>query len=911
MLCEKCEKFDIQAFAKKNFPTRGYRVEDVRRAARNGCSFCALLEEHLLDGRGRQGDSSHQVLVHRRSTRSLLSPYKIMRFLSMASGSVTVLPSWIHFWVERGESANDNTLDIRILRASVSRSPLMLHEGRESIQLNVAADLSTPAAVSGDITGHLLGRHTLSEDVGKFVQDWHRECREKHADCQKTLSQFETIDAEDAPLPSRCVETVWVPEQEGSSSSASAQSTGHWAHYLRETSGEISKYIALSHRWDQHSEKAKTLRENYISRVTPGGDSSLNNENGLSPLFREVCIFAAKLGVYLVWIDSICIIQDDSADWNKEAANMANYYQRAWLTMAITSPSDSHGGLHAYPKAKDIPRVTRLPYRDRNGNEHGWFYTQCVSRRALDGEYVARVSESELLQRGWVLQEWLLSRRILSLGATTIFLQCESGMPRSPHGETLKPRDSTSADLKRANFKTEMSLNDASQTKILSIWKRVVEDYSGKQLTCCEQDRLLALSGVAREFGLALQIVSQNHRYAFSSDMAQGAKTSVQTVSRDEGVRDGGDVIELQTFSASEERDDQGWTSSVSPLGNNISQIRVRGKRIKGNPSLDRNEDEQPLLTASPVQNFEPPSAITSSTQGPEAATTAPRNQNTEGVVTDPPVQYICGLWLPFSILSQLQWEQVHPGPRGRVKGIPTWSWASIGKPSRDWNGKPSIDSVPVTWAKHSSSNQLKPRITAATTVPVDHDSWEPQFALTTTTVPDDLYSNDHRFVVLTLADAVLLPVHIHMGFESIEQLDFVAKVTNHQADVDRSGWRRVSVPSSPDVIAGWASLEDPDFQTDEQCRTGGPIYALLLDKRKVWDALAANPANNPHDWRRFFWFLGFGTMSAWAYHVLFVRVADAGGFQPFYERVGVGRLFGSGIETELESLEKTSIFLG
>lgn len=295
---------------------------------------------------------------------------------------------------------------------------------------------------------------------------------------------------------------------------------GHWAHWLRETSGENSKYIALSHRWDASTEKARTLRANYLSRATPGDESSLNDENAMSPLFRDVCVFAARLGVVFVWIDAICIVQDDPDDWRHEAVRMAGYYQFAWLTMAITSPSDKGGGLHAYPRAEDIPRVARLPYRGKDGAYQGWFYAQCMSRDALDTEYNVSVARSELQTRGWVFQEWLLSRRILSLGATTVFLQCEGGLPTSPPGETLRPwyeSDDADDSERRVSFKRDMSLKRAGVSKILKIWQRVVEDYSGKCLTKYEQDRFVALSGVAREFRLALQITSQDHRYDYYS----------------------------------------------------------------------------------------------------------------------------------------------------------------------------------------------------------------------------------------------------------------------------------------------------------------------------------------------------------------------------------------------------------
>ena len=47
MLCERCQRFDIQAFATNPYPFRGILLRDIiRSAAEEHCSFCNLLLEH-------------------------------------------------------------------------------------------------------------------------------------------------------------------------------------------------------------------------------------------------------------------------------------------------------------------------------------------------------------------------------------------------------------------------------------------------------------------------------------------------------------------------------------------------------------------------------------------------------------------------------------------------------------------------------------------------------------------------------------------------------------------------------------------------------------------------------------------------------------------------------------------------
>jgi hypothetical protein len=65
----------------------------------------------------------------------------------------------------------------------------------------------------------------------------------------------------------------------------------------------------------------------------------------LSKTFQEAVAMTRQLGVRYLWIDSLCIIQDNAEDWNIEAANMGNIYKNAYVTLAATASSCGAGGL--------------------------------------------------------------------------------------------------------------------------------------------------------------------------------------------------------------------------------------------------------------------------------------------------------------------------------------------------------------------------------------------------------------------------------------------------------------------------------------------------------------------------------------------------------------------------------------
>jgi hypothetical protein len=51
-----------------------------------------------------------------------------------------------------------------------------------------------------------------------------------------------------------------------------------------------------------------------------------------------------KLNLYYLWIDSLCIIQDSSEDWPREAARMTQVYKNAFVTISAASATDCAQG---------------------------------------------------------------------------------------------------------------------------------------------------------------------------------------------------------------------------------------------------------------------------------------------------------------------------------------------------------------------------------------------------------------------------------------------------------------------------------------------------------------------------------------------------------------------------------------
>ena len=48
-LCDRCQRFDLQSFARDGSHRYGYALRDVEAAASNGCEFCTLLLDSVKD----------------------------------------------------------------------------------------------------------------------------------------------------------------------------------------------------------------------------------------------------------------------------------------------------------------------------------------------------------------------------------------------------------------------------------------------------------------------------------------------------------------------------------------------------------------------------------------------------------------------------------------------------------------------------------------------------------------------------------------------------------------------------------------------------------------------------------------------------------------------------------------------
>lgn len=64
----------------------------------------------------------------------------------------------------------------------------------------------------------------------------------------------------------------------------------------------------------------------------------------LPKTFQDAVIITREMCLRYLWINSLCIIQDSEADWNREASRMGTYHWNCQFNIAAADASDCTKG---------------------------------------------------------------------------------------------------------------------------------------------------------------------------------------------------------------------------------------------------------------------------------------------------------------------------------------------------------------------------------------------------------------------------------------------------------------------------------------------------------------------------------------------------------------------------------------
>ncbi|KAK4450449.1 heterokaryon incompatibility protein-domain-containing protein [Podospora aff. communis PSN243] len=331
---------------------------------------------------------------------------------------------------------------------------------------------------------HLLGNYLppnlLPDSELSFTRarSWLQACDNNHANCRKHA-------ATNPYMPKRLLQL------HGTSPALRARLV---------TNAPLAPYVALSYCWGG-DQMVKTVRfrlaeyENDIPVHT------------LPRTIYDALVVTRGLDLRYLWVDAMCIVQDDSDDMAEQIGQMHAVYHNAYATIsAATAAASKDGFLH--------PRTTYAPFLLRARLSTNTFGTVLASpepnvSRPLD------TTEYPLFTRGWTYQEHQLSPRLLIYTPLGLVFWCalsthRDGGNEHPHWQE---QPEFAANL---FYETQLptSFNEISHPQS---WADNIKNYARRTLAV-EHDKLLAIAAVAEQYS-QLAPVTEYHAGMWKEDL--------------------------------------------------------------------------------------------------------------------------------------------------------------------------------------------------------------------------------------------------------------------------------------------------------------------------------------------------------------------------------------------------------
>lgn len=243
------------------------------------------------------------------------------------------------------------------------------------------------------------------------------------------------------------------------------------------------KYATLSYCWGD-SLPLKTTEQTLEQHKT---GIPIHN---LPAVFQDAVHVARKLEIRFIWIDALCIIQDQDTkrDWEAESVTMSDVFAHSYVTIcAASSTSCSESFLRRPP-----PKLLTLPFRSSlRPNVFGEYSIFLRGRRPF--QYVADLEHSRWISRGWVWQEQVMATRQLVFAKESLQFRCNTTVCLE-YGRTAKYSSLT------------------KKTKYERFWSYVITQYSQRHLTHAK-DRLAAVAGAAKFLQASLKDAGEPKEY--------------------------------------------------------------------------------------------------------------------------------------------------------------------------------------------------------------------------------------------------------------------------------------------------------------------------------------------------------------------------------------------------------------
>lgn len=230
------------------------------------------------------------------------------------------------------------------------------------------------------------------------------------------------------------------------------------------------RYMTLSYVWGLPVRRNTPQGQALLLRANLQAWQDVLPENDMPQTFLDAMWLAKKLGIRHIWIDKLCIVQDDPEEMDNTVRHMAYVFANSYLTIVAAS-GDAHTGL-----------TSLNPRRSVRGMRSG------------PRDHQELILASPWNSRGWTLVERLYARRGVYFfeDAVTWECHCETwqGSPNSVMSKLRGKRQECTGIVHDAALAFEHS-----PWPDMDEYARIVMDFSSRKLALAD-DTLRAFSGI-------------------------------------------------------------------------------------------------------------------------------------------------------------------------------------------------------------------------------------------------------------------------------------------------------------------------------------------------------------------------------------------------------------------------------
>lgn len=287
------------------------------------------------------------------------------------------------------------------------------------------------------------------------ARGWVQECIENHEDCNLTSQEEENF------MPDRVL---------------SVREGGNGPLVRLVSRPAAGFYATLSYCWGG-DQPAKTVKDKVA--VYSKGMSF----HSLPQAIQDAILVTIGIGIPYLWIDALCIVQDDDSDKADQIVQMHRIYRCSYVTIAASVSSRSTDGFL-------YNRQQLRPLKVRGRLDDNVFSDLILSPEILAQEGISYEASLPLFQRAWTFQETHLPKRILSYGHQGLVYRCQS----STHCEGVATVDSINIDTAIDPGNSRYSALPHPYS-----WQAIMTAYSQRQLTVA-LDKLLGIAAMAEEY---------------------------------------------------------------------------------------------------------------------------------------------------------------------------------------------------------------------------------------------------------------------------------------------------------------------------------------------------------------------------------------------------------------------------